>query len=227
VLFIIRNEFNAIIGPPRTRDASELELWSVAVDDSKLEALCGYVKGGSALSGLHCPFDIHRQMALDFMHIMDGIIKERMFGLFTGRSTKVNSKVHEMKDEKMKEEIYERNAEINEELKGWKLSGPQRDDVDRRWASVRLPDGVGTNYVPFRDHSTFTSADWMHLMVYAGRWIMDGILEGAHLDVWLRLCRVVEALAAHSIESDPFVHAAMLRLVVDTVIVLPLRWIVW
>ena len=48
----------------------------------------------------------------------------------------------------------------------------EQAEVDRRWASVVLPRGMKSHYAPFADHSTFTSAEWFHLMVYAGRYML-------------------------------------------------------
>ena len=87
--------------------------------------------------------------------------------------------------------------------------------MDRRWSSVPLP--RGTNYLPFADGSTFTAADWLHLMIYTGRWIMNGILRDEKLDVWLRLCRVFEVLSQHTVDQDPSVQHGIMKLVTDTV----------
>ena len=153
------------------------------------------------------------------MHLLDGIIGERMFGLFRGtRTVKVAKCVHDMRNLVEKQRCKDRNQEVNLERKEWQLSKAQQNEVDRRWASVELPHIQKTNYVPFADNSTFTSADWLHLMVYTGRWIMDGILFGMQLAVWIRLCRVVETLAGHKVSKIPLIHEAMLDLVIETVV---------
>jgi hypothetical protein len=174
------------------------------------EPCMGYLVGGCALSDLDCPFDISRQVAIDFMHAAEGIIM-RLFVLFAG------NRVANMARGFQEQKVHAHNAEINRHLKEWKLTQPQRDEVDRRWAAVQLPNGYGTKYVPFASGSTFTSADWFHLMVYAGRWIMDGILTGSKLDIWLRLCRVFEALSQNSVVNDPLINQALLTFVAETV----------
>jgi hypothetical protein len=194
--------------------------WSASADSDGEDATCGYFTGGSALLDLACGFDIRRQVALDFMHLVGGIVGRRLFKLLAGKRTATVSRGAAM-DGKMspaeKKRWADKNAEVKEQLAEWKLTKKDQDEVDRRWLSVTLPDGYGTNYAPFADRTTFTTADWFHLITYAGRWIMDGILEGEQLQVWLRLCRALETLSQHSVKSDPRVHAEMLALIIDTV----------
>jgi hypothetical protein len=122
-----------------------------------------------------------------------------------------------MNDKAEQKRVKDRNAEVNQQIKEWQLTPDQRAEVDRRWASVELPHVQKTNYVPFADHSTFTSADWLHLMVYTGRWIMDGILPARQLTVWVRLCRCMETLARQKVPKHPVAQEAMRDLVIETV----------
>ena len=203
-----------IIGAPLDRSDADFGLFGSDIKTARM----GYIPGGCALSGLDCPFDIRRQVALDLMHLTDGIVGDRMFALLAGRrEVNPSTWVSTMNDTKEKENIMKQNAEIRHKLNDWTLSKPDQKKVDRRWASVHLPHGYGTNYVPFADHSVFTSADWFHLMVYAGRWIMDGILFGMKLQVWLRLCRVFESLSRNAVKNDSGEHEEMRRLVIETV----------
>jgi len=150
------------------------------------------------------------------MHVWDGLIGDHIFPMLAGkRKAGLADCVHNMKNKVKQEDFKRRNAEIKEDLKMWRLSQAQKDEVDRRWATVKLPHKQKTNYCPFADAATFTSADWFHLMVYAGRWIMDGILSGRQLLVWMRLCRVGETLARQQVH--PHMYEEMQTLVVDSV----------
>jgi hypothetical protein len=152
------------------------------------------------------------------MHLVDGIGK-RFIKLFTG-DVKANICSKLPITSVIFSETCRRNEDIKAKIKEWGLTKPQRDKVDERWASVKLPNGQGTNYLPFADSATFTSADWLHLIIYAGRWIMDGILGGVQLDVWLRFCRVVETLASTSFLNHPASYEIIRKFVNDTVAIL-------
>ena len=56
----------------------------------------------------------------------------------------------------------------NDKLQALKLTPAQIKEVDQRYASIDWPARLANKYLPFKDSGSFTAADALHFIIYAG-----------------------------------------------------------
>jgi hypothetical protein len=91
-------------------------------------------------------------------------------------------------------------AELRNRLQAFKLDKSQLDEIDRRYSTIDWPKGLTNKYNPIADTGCFTAADFLHFVVYAGPWIMDGLLPraGNVYDFWLWFVKSITLLTRSS-----------------------------
>jgi hypothetical protein len=150
------------------------------------------------------------------MHIVAGIMYRGWMKMWKGHQRKMpkykkpvrNEEKESKKEYKEKVEAAQKKWEdakapiiaMNQLLANWHLDGDDLNKIDRRYGAVQWPPGMTNNYLPGKDGSSFTSADWLHFVVYCGSWIMDDIIttDGNQYDMWRHFCRCVVLLTASS-----------------------------
>ena len=70
---------------------------------------------------------------------------------------------------------------INDQLAEFELSSAAQKEVDRRYSTIQWPKRYANKYLPMKDTGSFTSADWIHFIVYAGPWIMEGLIPRVYI----------------------------------------------
>ena len=211
------------------------EINDVQTDTQKPKGILGY-KGYCALDRLHGNCGTHTSMCIDCMHILKNLMgywvdlwsgtrdpKRLVYKPPAGDSTTQDWKEEDERAKRKFNEKVTKRAELREKLAQFKLDDP--GEVDRRYASIDWPKGLTNKYLPMKDSGSFTAADWLHFIVYAGPWIMDGLLPraGNVYDLWLWFVKAVTLLTRSSYTPDEAreAHRFTIRTVILAEAILP------
>jgi hypothetical protein len=188
-------------------------------DSTARFAIMGY-KGKCALDRLHGNCGTHTCVCIDCMHIITNLMGKYWVLMWKGERDPPILEFKEPKERKNETPTDRANrvataksnheadsvkrAEMAQLLKKFQLSGPQQDELDRRYGTIQWPKRFTNKYLPMKDTGSFTSADWLHFILYAGPWIMEGLIptEGNLYDLWLWFVRCVTMLAQSSYTPD-------------------------
>lgn len=118
------------------------------------------------------------------MHIFNGLLMRYWLPMWKGlrgRSTPTYTPTKQGRSqsdedynevERQRKQEFEVNArerkDENDKLQAFKLTPPQMKEVDRRYDTIDWSARLANKYLPFKDSGSFTSADALHFIIYAG-----------------------------------------------------------
>jgi hypothetical protein len=209
---------------PATRtDVNSVILRKIARQENDLKdnrnptfGLCGY-KYTCALDKLYGNCGTHNSVSIDLMHIIMGLLKRYFIAQWKGERSPKTSKKFEpttrpllisdtewakiVAEEKKQYDARESQRDkLRREHKKMALTPTQLLKVDARYKAVDWPKRLANNYLPIKDTGSFTAADCLHFIIYAGPWIMEGLIptEGNKYDLWLWFVRTITMMCQAS-----------------------------
>ena len=225
---IIRTESESIILRKIARDENDSK-----DNRSPCFGLCGY-KYTCALDKLRGNCGTHNCVCIDLMHIVLGLMKRYFIPQWKGERSpprtafKTSDRPDFTSDEDWKKVVEEERKKYNgQESKREQLRGEHKKlalspahllEVDRRYQTVDWPTRLTNNYLPIKDTGSFTAADCLHFIIYAGPWIMEGLIpkEGNQYDLWLWFVRCITLMCQSSF--SPAEATEVRRFAIQTVV---------